>query len=192
VRPAVDGSDVNASAACVATLSRADSEAVQRFARTQRMTLSTLVQAAWALVLGHLCLRDDVIFGAAYSGRPTDIPGIEAMVGPCVNNVPVRVRIEYEKTLGEWLAALHRMQSEISEHQYAPLPMIQSWSAVPARFRLFDSLIVFQNYDGGDASRALARHLENEDERPRGRDAILERARRQRGVQARRGDALRH
>jgi amino acid adenylation domain-containing protein/non-ribosomal peptide synthase protein (TIGR01720 family) len=155
VRPAVDGSDVNASAACVATLSRADSEAVQRFARTQRMTLSTLVQAAWALVLGHLCLRDDVIFGAAYSGRPTDIPGIEAMVGPCVNNVPVRVRIEYEKTLGEWLAALHRMQSEISEHQYAPLPMIQSWSAVPARFRLFDSLIVFQNYDGGDASRAL-------------------------------------
>lgn len=108
------------------------------------------------MLLGHVSARQDVLFGAAFSGRPPEIAGIESMVGPCVNNVPVRVPLPGGESVYDWLAAIQKTQFEISEHQYTPLHMIQSWSAVPPRFRLFDSLLVFQNYGAGDATRCLA------------------------------------
>ena len=138
-----------------AYISREDTEKLQAFSRERQLTLNTLVQAAWAMVLGHVSGRDDVVFGAAYSGRPTEIHGIESMVGPCVNNVPIRIKLPSGKSFLGWLSAVQRAHFEISEHQYAPLHKIQDWSEVPPRYRLFDSLLVFQNYFADDATKRL-------------------------------------
>jgi non-ribosomal peptide synthase protein (TIGR01720 family) len=132
---------------------------LQRFSRSNQITLSTVVQGAWALLLSHYSEQDDVIFGAAFSGRPPEIPGIEGMVGPCVNNLPVRVRLSQSESVLDWLLKLQQQQFELNHHQYASLQQIQEWSEVPWRFRLFDSLLVFQNYLNDESTRKLSQEV---------------------------------
>ena len=129
----------------------ATTTALQDLARDFRVTLNTLIQGSWAILLAHLSGRDDVVFGAAFSGRPAELPGVETLVGPCVNNVPVRVRLESGEAVSAWLAELHARNLEIAQHQYASLSDIQQWASVPWRLRLFDSLVVFQNYQVDEA-----------------------------------------
>ncbi|MEI6083167.1 MAG: condensation domain-containing protein, partial [Verrucomicrobiota bacterium] len=125
---------------------RLEAEAIQQLARGRQMPLNTLVQAAWAAVLSRQSGRSDVLFGAAFSGRPHELPGVETMVGSFVNNVPVRARVPVERSVGDWLGDLQAGQVLLSQHQFASPVQVQEWSEVPWRYRLFESLVVFQNY----------------------------------------------
>jgi amino acid adenylation domain-containing protein/non-ribosomal peptide synthase protein (TIGR01720 family) len=127
-------------------LDAAATAALQSLARTLQVTLNTVVQGAWAILLSHLSGRDDVVFGAAFSGRPAELQGVETLVGPCVNNLPVPVQLDPGQSVADWLPELHERNLEIAQHQYASLSDIQGWAGVPWRLRLFDSLVVFQNY----------------------------------------------
>jgi non-ribosomal peptide synthetase component F len=98
-----------------------------------------------------------VVFGAAFSGRPAEVRGVESMIGPCVNNLPVRVDVAAGETLASWLGRLNQQQFEIAQHQYAPLEQIQQWANIPWRYRLFDSLIVFQNYQVDEEARRIGK-----------------------------------
>jgi non-ribosomal peptide synthase protein (TIGR01720 family) len=134
-------------------------QALQNAARENQITLNTVLQGAWALVLGHYQASTNPVFGAAYSGRPPEISGIEGMVGPCVNNLPVRAKIAAEMPASAWLKQLQREQFESSQHQYNSIEQIQIWSGIPWRYRLFDSLIVFQNYASGGATERLSENV---------------------------------
>jgi hypothetical protein len=127
-------------------LSRDATQALRSLARSAEITLSTLVQGAWALLLGHYAGASDVVFGAAFSGRPEQIDGIETLIGPCVTNVPVRVKFGPGESLQHWLSRLQAQQLDLNQHQFIPLDAIQGVSEVPWQHRLFDSLLVFQNY----------------------------------------------
>ncbi|MEU1729578.1 amino acid adenylation domain-containing protein [Streptosporangium sp. NPDC020145] len=116
------------------------------FARRHGLTLNTVVQGAWAILLGVLTGRDDVVFGATVSGRPADLDGVENMIGLFSNTVPVRVRLDPEEAA---LAALTRLQAEqarLLDHQYLGLAEIQ---ALAGAGTLFDTLLVFENYPAG-------------------------------------------
>ncbi len=130
-------------------------DALVAFARRVRMTPSAAFNAAWALVLAHYSDAPSVVFGAAFSGRPPELEGIESMVGPCVNNVPIRVHIDPEATLATWLADVQQRQFEVAQHQYSPLEEIQRWAGIEWRHRLFDSLVVFQNYQVDADARTM-------------------------------------
>jgi amino acid adenylation domain-containing protein/non-ribosomal peptide synthase protein (TIGR01720 family) len=136
-------------------LSTASSDALRALARSRQVTLGTIVQGAWALVLHRAAGTDDVVFGAAFAGRPPEVPNVESMVGPCVNNVPVRVRIAPEESLGTWLSRLQIEQADTTAHQYSSPARIQEWTRVPWRRRLFESLLVFQNYSSGEELERL-------------------------------------
>ncbi|WP_438943990.1 amino acid adenylation domain-containing protein [Nocardia blacklockiae] len=107
------------------------------------VTVNTVVQAAWGLLLGRSIDRDDVVFGATVSGRPPTLPGVEAMVGLFVNAVPVRVRLSDAETLDELLRQLQSQQADLLEHHYLGLTDIQDAVGVDG---LFDSLVVFESY----------------------------------------------
>ncbi|GGU70576.1 non-ribosomal peptide synthetase [Streptomyces daghestanicus] len=111
--------------------------------RHHRLTLNTLVQGAWALLLGALTGSDDVTFGAVVSGRPPEVERSEAMVGLFINTVPVRVRLDPGRTLAGNLRRLQDAQARLTDHQYADLPAIQRAAGLP---ELFDTLVVFENY----------------------------------------------
>jgi len=122
------------------------SAALGALARTHQVTLGAIVGAAWSVVLAHHSGRADVVFGASYAGRPDGIPGIETMVGPCVNNLPIRVHVDDGLRVGEWLRQVHALMGELTQYQTTPLASIHACSGVPTWSRMFDSLLVVQNY----------------------------------------------
>ena len=139
----------------VVQLSSDTTNALQAAARRLQVTLNTLVQGAWSILLSRQSGDTDVVFGAAFSGRPTDLPGVESIVGPFTNNLPVRVAVNAEETAGEFFRKVHERLLQLSTYQFTPLMEIQRVSEVPWRYRLFDSLIVFQNYLVDESARRL-------------------------------------
>ena len=125
------------------------------FAKRERVTLNTLVQAAWALLLQRYCRQDTVTFGATVSGRPGDLPGVERIVGLFINTLPVICTVHPQQSVGDWLRALQAGSMEMREHEHTPLYEIQRWAQAPAP-GLFDSIVVFENYP---ADRAVSETL---------------------------------
>ncbi|MET7677305.1 amino acid adenylation domain-containing protein [Streptomyces seoulensis] len=127
----------------VLELDRETAHRLRETARASRLTLNTLVQGAWGLVLAHLTGRSDVVFGTTVSGRPPEIPGIETMIGLFINTVPVRLRPEPGESLAALLTRLQEEQARLLGHQYVGLTEICETAGLD---RLFDTLAVFENY----------------------------------------------
>ncbi|MCP4659863.1 MAG: amino acid adenylation domain-containing protein, partial [bacterium] len=121
-------------------------EALQYFARQHRLTLNTLMQGAWALLLARMSGEGDVVFGATISGRPESLPGSESMVGLLINTLPVRVRLAPQEPLLPWLQELQDRNVELREVGYSALVDVQAWSEVPRHLPLFETILGFQNY----------------------------------------------
>ncbi|MEO0537093.1 MAG: amino acid adenylation domain-containing protein [Cyanobacteria bacterium P01_A01_bin.123] len=128
------------------SLTPALDDALQALARSQRLTLNTLIQGAWALLLSHYSSHDQVTYGAVMSGRPAALKGVETMVGLFINTLPVRVSIQPEQLLIPWLQARQQQLLELRQYEATPLSDIQRWSDVPAGSPLFESIVVFENY----------------------------------------------
>ncbi|WP_158623685.1 non-ribosomal peptide synthetase [Corallococcus llansteffanensis] len=144
----------------VRKLSEPATAAVQGFARRHQLTLNTLARAAWALVLGRWSGEDDVVFGATVAGRPTELPGAEAMVGLFINALPVRVRLPRDADVLGWLQQLQAQQAEQGPYEHGPLAEVQRFSEVPRGTPLFDSLLVFENYPVDAALQQRAQGLD--------------------------------
>jgi amino acid adenylation domain-containing protein len=127
-------------------LAATTTSALNALARQHQLTLNTIVQGAWALLLSRYSGADDVIFGATVAGRPADLPGVEAMVGLFINTLPVRVALPRDATLIGWLQHLQLQQAELRQYEYSPLVQIQGWSELPRGLPLFESIVVFENY----------------------------------------------
>ena len=119
---------------------------LQTFARQHRLTLNTLIQGAWALLLSHYSQQTEVTYGSVVSGRPTTLSGVETMVGLFINTLPVRVPVEPEQSLLSWLQARQQQLLELRQYETTPLSDIQRWSPMPVGSSLFDSIVVFENY----------------------------------------------
>ncbi|WP_156665248.1 non-ribosomal peptide synthetase, partial [Rhodococcus phenolicus] len=107
------------------------------------VTVNTLVQTAWGLVLGALTGRTDVVFGATVSGRPPQVPGVETMVGLFINTVPVRITVHPAETIGALLERVQAEQAALFDHHHVRLSTLEQRVGAAARF---DTLTVFESY----------------------------------------------
>lgn len=144
-------------------LSKTLSDSLQEFSREHQITLSTIVQAAWSMLLSHYSGEDDVVFGSTVSGRPADLPGAEFMLGLFINTLPVRVQINRGVPLLSWLKELQIQMSELRQFEYSSLIQIQGWCDVPRDLPLFKSILVFENYPVGDTLDENKAKIEIED-----------------------------
>ncbi|MEV0186733.1 amino acid adenylation domain-containing protein, partial [Streptomyces sp. NPDC050625] len=117
--------------------------ALEELARSRGLTVNTVVQGAWALVLARLAGRHDVVFGATVAGRPADLPGAESAIGLFINTVPVRVRLDGAQSSAELLADLQERQVALMAHQHLGLAEIQRLAGPGAEF---DTLVVYESY----------------------------------------------
>ncbi|WP_205314873.1 condensation domain-containing protein, partial [Nonomuraea lactucae] len=115
-------------------------------ARRARVTLGTVVQAGWALLLSRYSGENDVMFGLTVSGRPAELSGMESIVGLFINTLPLRARVPSDVAFVDWLRELQDNQVALQRFEYTPLVDIQRYSAVPRGSSLFDSIMVFGNY----------------------------------------------
>jgi non-ribosomal peptide synthase protein (TIGR01720 family) len=146
-------------------LTAEESQAIVEMVRRCQLTLNTLAQGAWSLVLSHLGESDDVAFGTTISVRPPALAGVEAMLGVLLNTLPVRVRISSQERLIDWLRRLQTQQSEMRQYEHAPLAEVQRWSEVPRGSQLFESTLTVQNYPVDQALREQDTGLEIRDVR---------------------------
>lgn len=123
-------------------------------ARTAGVTLNAVISTALALVLGYETGRDDVVFGSTVAGRPTEIDGIDAVIGLFLNTVPTRVRLAANRSLRDTMRGVQEQRLELMDHEYLGLGDIQRALAADNRDNgalsgggpLFDSLYVLQNF----------------------------------------------
>ncbi|KOG17255.1 non-ribosomal peptide synthetase [Streptomyces viridochromogenes] len=134
-------------------LSEQDTEALAATARAHGLTVSTVLQGLWAILLGRLTGRTDVVLGATVSGRDADVPGIESMVGLLINTLPVRVRLRPAEPLADLLTRLQSEQSALLDHRHLGLADIQRATGHTV---LFDTLLVFESYPIDDEGIARA------------------------------------
>ncbi len=116
------------------------------FARASELTLNSVCQGAWALLLSRYGGGDDVVFGTVVAGRPPELPGVEEMVGLFINTLPVRHALHPAEPVGDLLRRVQAAQVEMRQHEQAPLARVQRWSEVPPGEPLFLSLFVFENF----------------------------------------------
>ncbi|MDP6151442.1 MAG: amino acid adenylation domain-containing protein [Gammaproteobacteria bacterium] len=119
---------------------------LRRLAQESRLTLNTVIQGVWALLLSRYSGENDIVFGATTSGRPATMPGVGSMIGLFLNTLPVRARIEPQVRLLDWLQELQAVQLDVRNFEFASLVEVQGWSDVPRGTPMFGSLLAFENY----------------------------------------------
>ncbi len=122
------------------------STALTARAATCGITLNTVFQTAWALVLARTTGTRDLVFGAVVSGRPHDLPGAQEMVGLFINTLPVRVRLRDGESVADLMTRVQDEQSHLVTHHHARLAEIQKAAGAG---ELFDTVLAFENFPQG-------------------------------------------
>jgi amino acid adenylation domain-containing protein len=112
-------------------------------ARRHELTLYTLLQAAWALLLRAHTGSNDVVCGNVLSGRPAGLPGAERIVGYCTLHVPARIRVAPGERLVPWLRELQAEQLVAREHGFCSLPRIREAAGLPRNRDLYDTCLIY-------------------------------------------------
>ncbi|SRX94677.1 Peptide synthetase MbtF (peptide synthase) [Mycobacterium tuberculosis H37Rv] [Mycobacterium shimoidei] len=115
-------------------------------ARTRGITVNTLMQMSWALILSRMTDRSDVVFGVTVSGRPAELSGVETMVGLFINTVPLRVPLDPGAGTGEQCLALQRVGATLRDHSYLSHAQLRALGGVG---EMFDTLLVYENFPAG-------------------------------------------
>lgn len=124
---------------------------LQQFARDQHVTLNTLLQAAWGVLLARYSGDRDVVFGTTVSGRPADLANVENIVGLFINTLPLRIHLDSTSTILPLIKSMQDQQVDLRRFEFTPLVDIHRVSDVPGDQSLFDSILVFENYPVGEA-----------------------------------------
>ncbi|GCE27609.1 hypothetical protein KDA_30930 [Dictyobacter alpinus] len=145
-------------------------QTLRQMARRYKLTINTIVQGAWALLLSRYSGTNDIVFGGVVSGRPPDLQGVEQMIGLFINTLPIRIRVSTaaDRSIATWLQAIQLQQIEARQYEYSSLAQVQGWSDVPHGQALFESILVFENYpveahageDGGGLQMKIDQALE--------------------------------
>ncbi len=112
-------------------------------ARSRGITVNTLMQMAWALVLSRLIDTHDVVFGVTVSGRPAQLAGVETMIGLFINTVPMRVRLDPSASVGEQCRGVQRTAALLREHSHLGHAQLRALGGVG---EMFDTLLVYENF----------------------------------------------
>lgn len=119
---------------------------LHHMAQNRHLTLNTLTQGAWAVLLQKYGAGQDVVFGVTVSGRPPEITGVENMVGLFINTLPMRVALEPSLTVASWLEQIQQRHAQMREYEYSKLTDIRNAINFPQGEDLFESILVFENY----------------------------------------------
>ncbi|MDB5084039.1 MAG: lchAC1, partial [Bacilli bacterium] len=124
-------------------LTQEQTRTFSKLAGAHGVTLSTALQAVWAVLLSRYQRVNDLIFGTVVSGRPAEISGVEHMVGLFINVVPKRVQLNQDYSFTQFMIDVQRQSLLSEDHQYLPIYDIQSQAKIPD---MIDHIIVFENY----------------------------------------------
>ncbi len=141
-------------------LSLTSTQALNSFATQHRLTLATIINGIWAILLSRYSCCSNVLYGCTVTGRPADLQGVESMVGMFINTLPIHVNVNKEQLLLSWLQRFQLQLVEVRNYEYTPLIEAHQWSEVPRNLTLFDSIVVLENFPVSEFLKAWKGELE--------------------------------
>ncbi|WP_281254566.1 non-ribosomal peptide synthetase [Tychonema bourrellyi] len=142
-------------------LSSTVTAALNSLIQEHQITLNTLLQGAWALLLSRCSGSEDVVFGAICDSRSQPLERVESAVGLLINTLPIRVIVSPDLSAMDWLKQLQIQWTELQEYSGVPLAKTQEWSEIPRGRVLFESLLVVENSQINSALQALGGNWQN-------------------------------
>ena len=121
---------------------------LSQFARKNRITMNTIVQGMWSIIMSRYTGESDIIYGVAVSGRPPELTGSDTMVGLFVNTLPVRVQVTQDAQLVPWLRSIQLDQVTMREYEYSSLMQVKKWGGLPGGQPLFNTMLGYENWSG--------------------------------------------
>ena len=131
--------------ACQQHLSGALTEQLREAARRADVTVNTMLQAAWAVLLHRYSGESDIVFGATRAGRVPEFAEADGIVGLFINTLPMRVGVDDNAQIVPWLRSLRSQQIALRPYEHTPLAAVQAWSGVARGTPLFESLVVYDH-----------------------------------------------
>jgi bacitracin synthase 3 len=129
-------------------LDSARTKALNGLATKNRVTLSVIIQTLWGLLLTNYNGKNDVVFGIVVSGRPSEIDGVESMVGLFINTIPVRIRFKETAKFSDLIRQVQEESIKGAAYQYFSLADIQAQTVL--KQNLLDHFLTFLNYPIGE------------------------------------------
>jgi amino acid adenylation domain-containing protein len=126
---------------------------LKTYTNKHQITVNTLIQAAWGILLSKYSGADEVVFGVTVSGRTTELSGFNEMVGLFINTLPLRLKFDPSTPVQQWLKEVGDRILSINEYSYSRLVDIQGWSDINRGESLFESIVVYENYPVGENVR---------------------------------------
>jgi len=126
-----------------------------RLAIKHHVTINSIIQGVWALILSRYALKSEVLFGTTVSGRPAELSGVNSMVGLFINTLPFRVTVPVDQLIWPWLQILQTQHLELRQYEYCSTGQIHQWSELPGLLPLYESVLVFENYPVNDQAVPL-------------------------------------
>jgi len=134
------------------TLTDELSQDLGNFAERTGVTLNTLIQGAYAVLLSRYSGADHVVFGVTRTGRERHV---NDEVGVFIHTLPFRISVRPDVSAGSWLKQIRQQWFEQRTYEQAPLEKIAEWAGLTAGTRLFDSVLVYDHETPGEALRKL-------------------------------------
>ncbi|MER6324999.1 amino acid adenylation domain-containing protein, partial [Streptomyces coelicoflavus] len=136
-------------------LDERETTALRAAGREHGLSLTTLVQGAWAFLLSRYTTSEDVVLGVTTPGRPAELPGAQDLVGLLVNTLPLRVHMPPGAHWAEWMRELQETYARVREHEYHPLVRIQQCGGIGSGDSLFETVVLVEDWaDTGDGTGA--------------------------------------
>lgn len=142
-------------------LSESVTTALKTLAQENGVTLNNFVQGAWALLLSIYSSEEDVVFGVTRACRRSTFAGADSVIGPFINTLPMRLSVLGDAVLMDWLQGIRRQHVAVRQYEHTPLMKIQEWGETPRGVSLFDTILVFENYELGSYLRSLGESWSN-------------------------------
>ena len=131
-------------------LSVQQTSALNSMATAADVTLHSVLQAAWSLLLSRYSSETDVVFGGTRACRKSSLVGVDDAIGLFINTLPVRAALDVDKPLLQLVRELREQWLEMRDHEHTPLGRVQAWSDIEKGQPLFHSIFVFENFDLGE------------------------------------------
>ncbi|MUG94912.1 non-ribosomal peptide synthetase [Scytonema sp. UIC 10036] len=127
-------------------LSSEDTQTIQSLAIQNRLTLATIFNGIWTILLSRYSRRKDILYGCTANGRPVDLNSAESIAGVFLNTLPIYVNIDNQQPLLSWFQYLQTQLVEARRYEYTPLTEIHGWSEIPRSLPLFESIVVMEDF----------------------------------------------